>query len=182
MKISELAHRYAKAVYELAVENRTQDKVFGDLRALENALEQDHAIPSFLSNPMVSADDRVAVLNKAFEGNSISKEATDLILLLARNDRFGIFKEVVHAFEAQADEANGVCRGVVRSATVLDQAEREKIESTVEVALKKKVIMQYKVDPTVIGGLVAQVGSYTFDDSIAFHLRRMNEELNRRTV
>ncbi|MES2964311.1 MAG: ATP synthase F1 subunit delta, partial [Bdellovibrionota bacterium] len=106
----------------------------------------------------------------------------DLINLLARKDRLGVFGEIVHAFEAEADAANNVARGVVRSATVLGQDDRKRIEDQVERVLKKKVILSYKVDPSVIGGLVAQVGSYTFDDSISAHLKRMNEELKRRTV
>ncbi len=186
MKVSELARRYAKAVYDLAEQSptldRAHDQVFANLRDLEQAFDKDPEIREFLTNPVIEPSARVAALEKAFDGKPLTKEARDLILLLARKDRFGLFKEIVAGYEAQADAANGVCRGTVRSATVLDPSERQRIESTVEKVLKKKVIMTYGVDPTVIGGLVAQVGSYTFDDSIAFHLRRMNEELKRRTV
>lgn len=182
MKVTELSQRYAKAVYELALENGHQDKVFADLRALEISFSRDGEIREFLTNPVIEPAQRAAVLQKALAGKGISKEANDLLLLLAEKDRFGLFSEVVAGFEQQADAANGVCRGTVRSATALDPGERLKIEQTVEKVLKKKVIMTYKVDVAVIGGLVAQVGSFTFDDSIAFHLRRMNEELKRRTV
>lgn len=182
MKISALAQRYAKAIYELAVDNRTQDKVFEDLRAIESVFSKDKEIHDFFTNPLVESKTQVEFLEKALGGKGVSKEATDLVLLLARRDRFSIFKELVAAYEQQADNTNHVCRGTVRSAVVLGQDERSRIETTVERVLKKKVIMTYKVDPEVIGGLIAQVGSYTFDDTIASHLRRMNEELNRRTV
>jgi F-type H+-transporting ATPase subunit delta len=182
MKVSELAHRYAKAIYELAEESGAQEQIFSNLRELEQAFEKEPVIKDFLTNPMVEPDARVAALEKALAGKGVTKQAQDLLILLARKDRFGLFKEIVAAYEAQTDNANGVCRGTVRSATALDPSERQRVEATVEKVLKKKVIMTYGVDPTVIGGLVAQVGSYTFDDSIAFHLRRMNEELKRRTV
>lgn len=182
MKISELARRYAKAVFELAVDNRTQDKLIDELRLLQEAFNKDPEIREFLTNPMVPRADRVAALEKALEGKALSKEAIDLVLLLARKDRFGLFNEVVLAYEAEVDAANNVCRGTVRSAVVLSAEERQRVEATVENAIKKKVIMTYKVDPSVIGGLVAQVGSFTFDDSISSHLRRLNEELKRRTV
>lgn len=182
MKVSELAHRYARAIYELAVDNRNQDKVFEDLRALELAFSKDKETHDFLTNPLVDVKTRVTVVEKALANKAISKEAADLIMLLARRDRFGIFKELVTAYEQQADNANKVCRGTVRSAVVLGQDDRRRVEATVEKVLNKKVIMNYKVDPTVIGGLIAQVGSYTFDDTISTHLRRLNDELNRRTV
>ncbi|MES2855080.1 MAG: ATP synthase F1 subunit delta, partial [Bdellovibrionota bacterium] len=128
------------------------------------------------------ADQRIKVLEAAVANKNVNKEVYDLILLLAKKGRFSIFSEVVHAFQDEIDASNGVARGTVRSATALGQPERQRLEETVERVLKKKVILTYKVDPTVIGGLVAQVGSHTFDDSISSHLRRMNEELKRRTV
>jgi F-type H+-transporting ATPase subunit delta len=182
MRASELATRYAKAVYELAVDQRTQEKVFSDLRALSEVFRADPAFEEFLKSPLVSAQERIKVLEAALSGKGVSKEVYDLILLLARKDRFSIFHDIVLAFEAESDSANGVARGIVRSTSALSPEERRKIEGTVEGVLKKKVIISYKVDPSVIGGLVAEVGSYTFDDSIASHLRRMNEELKRRTV
>ena len=182
MKISELAQRYAKATFELAVDSRNQEKVILDLRALEQIFTKDPEVSIFLTNPTIKPTQRVEVLEKALQNKGLSKEALDLSMLLARKDRFGLFGEIVLAFEAQADAANNVCRGTVRSATALGPEDRQRIESTVEKVIKKKVIMTYKVDPNVIGGLVAQVGSYTFDDSISSHLRRMNEELKRRTV
>ena len=182
MRPYELAKRYAKAVSDLAIANKTQDKVFSDLRALGTIFAEDESIVNFLTTPLIKANERETVLRKVMDGNGVSQEAMDLVLLLAEKNRLIIFPEIVRAFEAESDKANNVCRGIVRSATVLDPKERQSIETKVEQVLNKKVIMSYKVDPTVIGGLVAQVGSYTFDDSISAHLKRMNEELNRRTV
>jgi F-type H+-transporting ATPase subunit delta len=182
MKLSVLSRRYAKAIYEVSVDNRTQDRVINELRALNDLIVKDQQIWGFLTSPMVSGPERVGVLQAALENKGLSKDTMDLVLLLAEKDRLALFPEIVLAYEAQSDEANGVCRGTVKSATALGQSERQRIEETVERVLKKKVIMTYKVDPTVIGGLVAQVGTFTFDDSIDSHLKRMNEELKRRTV
>lgn len=182
MRSSEVAKRYSKALFELSMDNRTQEKVFSDLRALETIFAADKATMDFLTSPVVQPSQKAAVLKAALENKGLTKEVYELTLLLARNDRFAILPDLVSAFEKEIDASNNVTRGVVRSATTLGQEERSRIEKTVEEFLKKKVIMTYKVDPTVIGGLVAQVGSYTFDDSIQSHLTRMNEELKRRMV
>lgn len=182
MRSSELAKRYAKALFELAIDNRTQEKVFADLRALDQVFTADKDTMAFLTSPLIKATQKETVLKTAIDNKGLSKEVHELMLLLARNDRFAVLPELVSAFEKEIDTANNVTRGVVRSATTLGQDERSRIEKTVEEFLKKKVIMTYKVDPTVIGGLVAQVGSYTFDDSIQSHLKKMNEELKRRMV
>lgn len=182
MKSNELANRYAKALYELSVENKSQDTVIAHLRALNEVFSKDEGIHNFLVSPVVTAHEREAVLTPALKDKGITAEVVDTVMLLARNDRFALYPELVTAFEAQADAANNVCRGTVRSATILGPEERRRVEETVERVMKKKVIMTYKVDPSVIGGLVAQVGSYTFDDSIDSHLKRMNEELKRRAI
>lgn len=182
MRSPELAKRYAKALFELAVDNRSQEKVFDELRALDEAFMKDEETRDFLVSPMITPAQKEAVLKKALEGKGVSKEVFETVLLLARNERLNVFSDLVHAFESEIDSANGVIRGTVRSASALAPEERQRIEKTVENFLKKKVIMTYKVDPSVIGGLVAQVGSYTFDDSISTHLTRMNEELKRGTV
>lgn len=182
MKSSELVKRYAKALFEIAIDNRTQEKALSDLRQLEALFSADTAIRAFLSSPTVSPAERVQALKAALESAGLSPEVLSLTLLLAKKNRLVLFADLAMAFQAEIDSANNVCRGTVRSAAALAPAERLKIEETVERVLNKKVIMTYRTDDAVIGGLVAQVGSYTFDDSIVSHLRRMNEELKRRAV
>ena len=177
MRSSEIAKRYAKALFELAVDNRSQEKVFNDLRSLNEAFSKDKETHEFLVSPMITPTQKEEVLKKTLDNKGVAKEVIDTVLLLARNERLGAFSELVQSFESEIDGANGVIRGSVRSASELGPDERKRIEQTVEKYLNKKVIMTYQVDPSVIGGLVAQVGSYTFDDSISAHLVRMKEEL-----
>lgn len=182
MKSGTLAKRYAKALFSLAVDNRTQDRVLNELRALNDLFHQDKDIKTFFASPVVSGVNKEKAVEAALAGRGVSAEVHQFALLLAKKDRLPIFYEVVDAFQSEIDSSNNVCRGAVRSTMALGPAERFQIEQTVERVLSKKVIMTYKVDPTVIGGLVAQVGSYKFDDSLSTHLKRMNEELKRRTV
>jgi F-type H+-transporting ATPase subunit delta len=182
MRTSEIAKRYAKALFEISVDNRTQAKVFADLRELQSAFAKDKTIHDFMVSPLVTAKERVEALNAALTNKGLAKEVFDLLQLLARKGRFAALSDIVNAFEMENDNSNGVSRGTVRSATTLDEASRTRVSQTVEKVLKKKVILTYDVDASVIGGLVAQVGSYTFDDSVSAHQRRMNDELKRRTV
>jgi F-type H+-transporting ATPase subunit delta len=178
--ISPISKRYAKAIFDLAVENRNQDRVLADLRSLNSAFALDPSIADFFSSPMVTPAKKTDALKKALAGKDVSTEVNNFMLLLAEKDRLAVFSDAVEAFQTEIDDANNVCRGVVRSMTALSPAERTQVEETVEGILKKKVIMSYKVDPSVIGGLVAQVGSHTFDDSLQTHMMRMTEELKRK--
>lgn len=179
MKSSTLAKRYAKALFGLAKDNRTEDRVLNDLRALSESFDQDPTIQTFFFSPIVSGSKKGEALETALKAKGVSSEVHQFVILLAKKNRLQIFKESVDAFQDEIDASNNVCRGSVRSTTALSPAERTQIEQTVEKVLKKKVIMTYKVDPSVIGGLVAKVGSFTFDDSLSTHLKRMTEELRR---
>lgn len=177
-----LSKRYAKALFGYAVETRSQDRVLNDIRALKPVLSGDPDVADFFRSPVVPVATKQSVLEKAIEGKSVSNEVQQFLRLLAQKDRLAIFGDVVEAFQAEIDSANNVSRGTVRSTTALSPTERSQVETTVERVLKKKVIMTYKVDPSVIGGLVAQAGSYTFDDSVSTHLKRMTEELKGRAL
>ena len=131
---------------------------------------------------MSPPEQKEAALKAALADSGASTEAYLLLMTLAKKERLAWFSEIVQAFQSRIDDVNGVGRGAVRSSVVLAPQDRMQIESIVEKVLKKKVILSYKIDPALIGGLVAQVGSYTFDDSIDSHLKRMTEELKRKAV
>jgi F-type H+-transporting ATPase subunit delta len=174
-----LAARYARAIYTLAAEKNEQDAVFEKMRALAEVIHGEQEIAKFLLSPLVRPAEKVAVIEKAVVALSLPDSLQKFMLVLAKKNRLGIFKEIVAAYQQIADDAHGVTRGTVRSAAVLDPAERKRIETLVGKATKKQVILNYKEDAGLLGGLVAEVGSFTFDDSLTSHLKRINEQLTR---
>lgn len=176
----EIAKRYANALYDLAKDGSDETKVFSDLRAVSEMVEKDGQIREFFHSPVITAAEKQTALKKAIEGQSLSVEVESFILLLAKKNRLALFEQVLEAYQQKVDNANGVTRGVVRSTSALTPEEREEVEDIVARITKRRVIMTYKEDPNLIGGLIAKVGSYTFDDTISSHLRRLNEDIKRR--
>lgn len=179
MKYSEVASRYARALFTWAKESNEQDKVFDQLRAISEALSSDKDIQDFIQSPLVRPAQKEKALEKVVQAANVSNSVKNFVLLLAKKNRLSLFENVVSAFERIVDESHGVTRGMVKSATVLAPDERKHIEQIVGQVTKKQVILTYKEDPTLLGGLVAEVGSFTFDDSIFSHLKRINEQLTR---
>ena len=182
MKHAQLARRYARALLALAQENGTSDRVIVELRVLKEALNSDVHLHEFFDSPVVPPSHKEEALKKALSSMKLLNEVVDFVLLLAKRDRLAIFGEIVDAFEGQSDAVHGVTRGTVESAIALGPDARKQLESIVKKVTQKEVILNYKINPSIIGGLIARVGSYTFDDSIRSHLRRMNEDLKRRTI
>jgi F-type H+-transporting ATPase subunit delta len=179
MIYSEVAARYSKALFDLSVSEGNQDDVFSGLRVVKQLIDGDKSLHEFFASPVVRASDKESAIAKAFKGSGLPKSVEDFLCLLAKKNRISLFSEIVAAYQDKIDEAHGVTRGEVESATVLTPEERKSVEDIVSRATGKRVILTYKEDPKLIGGLVARVGSYTFDDSIISHLRRLKEELKR---
>lgn len=181
MRVSEVANRYASAVYDLAAETGSQEKLFAELRTMSEAISSSPEIEEFFASNLVPSDKKRAAIQKSFEDQKASDELVNLLLVLAEKSRLSIFDQILYAFEQKSDQAHGVTRGVVRSATILSPEERKKIEDKVCEVTNKKVILTYKEDPAIIGGLVAEVDGFRFDDTLQNHLRRLKEEIKRRT-
>ena len=181
MKFSGLAARYSKALFEIAKESGQQDKVFAEVRAFSELLDKSPEFKEFLTSPLIRKEDKEASLKAALQNAGLSDDTKNFFLLLARKGRIGLFSQILESFQFQTDESHGVTRGQVKSAAILSPNERDEVEKTVSKVTGKRVILSYKEDPALIGGVVAQVGSYTFDDSLSSHLTRLKEEINRRT-
>ena len=179
MRVSEVSKRYAKALYAVARQKDSQKKCQAELEALRHAILQDGAVSEYFSNPLISPDSKAQALTKALGGNKISEEVLGLFVVLARNQRLSTLDEVVHFFTTCNDQAEGVTRGVIRAAKPLAQDQQKDLESKIAKALNKKIVLTYQEDPKILGGVIAHVGGWTFDDSLETHLKRMNEELNR---
>lgn len=175
----EVARRYARALYDIAVANKNQDQIFSELRTLKQSFNADASIQEFISSPLIPPDQKIAAMKNTLAGK-VHDSILNLITLLTERGRLNIFNEFVDAFEVISDEAHGVTRGTVRSATPLSAEARKQIEETVKQVTKKQVILNFTEDPSLLGGMIAQVGGWTFDDSLETHLTRMSEELNRR--
>ena len=97
MIVSELSRRYARALYSLAKENKTNDKVFGELRSLSSALDESKEVRDFVFNPMVRPDQKAAALKASFAKLAFSPEVQSFLLTLAENQRLENIQEMIYA-------------------------------------------------------------------------------------
>lgn len=177
---SAVATRYAKALLASTKQNGAHAKAMEQLRIIDQALCSDADLKTYFSNPAVSPENKSQVLKQTFSGKGFLDEVVSCLLLMAERGRLGIFSDFVTAFQEGLDDESGVTRGIVRAAKPLTNEAQAELEKKITTVLKKKIVLTFKEDPNLLGGVVAEVGGWTFDDSIETHLKRMNEELNRR--
>lgn len=180
MSISEASRRYAKAMMALAKQKGRHERVHAELNAIAKMFKADSAVRAYFINPLISPEQKKNVVQASFGEKGLLEEVYNLLQLLVEKNRFGAFEDIVSAFDEQMDIEGGVTRGSVKSAKPLSDDAKKDLESRINKILNKKIILTYKEDPSLLGGVVAQVGGWTFDDSIETHLIKLNEDLNRR--
>lgn len=180
MKITEASRRYAKALMAVAKQKGEHDRVGKEIALVASVLRANGPAFDYFTNPIVSPEQKKTVLKNTFSDKGLLDEVYNLLLLLIDKNRFGSLEQVVEAYQAQADLEQGVTRGSVKSAKALSEDGKKDLELKINKILNKKIILTYKEDPSLLGGVVAQVGGWTFDDSIETHLIKLNEEINRR--
>lgn len=178
MKRASIARRYVGAMFELITDGRQLELSLNELRQVQKIFEEKE-VARFFASPVVAAPEKLEIISQAVNSRGLSETTKNLLLLLAKRNRLMLLPEVVEVFQAELDKSNGVVRGSVRSAVNLDQEERKQIENKVSAFFKKDVILNYSTEPKLVGGLVANVSSFVFDDSIRSYLNRLNENLNR---
>ena len=177
--MSQVADRYASALYDVCQQKGTTAKVLDGLVALGDIMVASPDIEGALTSPLISNDDKVKTLKAAMAAN-LTPELESFFQLIAKNNRFSSIPGIVTAFKNQVEQTSGVMSGVVRSATELSADEKKNLQKVIEDKLERKVQLSYTLDKDMIGGVEARVGSYIFEDSIKSHMQNLNDFITRR--
>ncbi len=171
-----LARRYAKALLEAAAEAGILEQVAADLEALAPHFAGKEVV-AFFANPAVPAARKEAALTAAAERGSASPLSASLLHLLLRRQRIGLLPEIARLFRDLVDERRGYVRAEVTAAVHLPAESVEALAGRLSAATGRQVQLTARLDPTILGGLVARVGSTLYDASLRTQLRRMREVL-----
>ncbi len=180
MTLSAVAFRYAGALADLATGPAARvapEKVTGDLRLFEEALESSADLRNALATPSVATQRKKAVVGRIAEQLGLSAITRNFLFVLIDHRRIPLLREIVEMFETQVDERLGFARARVASARELDQRQKDALKTELESITGKKVRLQFSVDESLIGGVVARIGSTVYDGSLRGQLAALGKRL-----
>ena len=177
MLVGSIARRYAKALFELAVEQNKVEAWAESLRSLKQAVESSEELRDVLVNPIYTREQRRAMGTKLASALRLDREPAHLMYLLGDRNRLAYLSNVVDTFGALADEKLGRLRAHVVSAAALDSVSAQAIADKIARATRAQVILVRAVDPSLLGGVVATVGSLTYDGSVRTQLEALRTTL-----
>jgi F-type H+-transporting ATPase subunit delta len=169
------ASRYAKAIFELASEDGKIDHWSRELVLIREVLD-DPTAREIIANPSVSVETRVKAV-EALDLPGIGPRGLNLMRLLVASRRVDRIDEIVEHFEVLADEAAGRVRARVTTAIPLSEADRDKLGADLSARLGKDVRLVAEVDPSILGGLLLQVGDRLTDASVAGRLDQLRRKV-----
>ena len=173
------ARRYAKALHLIARAAGSMPAVGEELERVIEAVNGDAQAHDVLTRPWIKGVDRRAIAIAVAERVGVGKTVRDFVGLLAERGRIDHLGEIMAAYRGLVDEDLGQARATVRTAVPLSDAEKQELARRLGAALGKRVLVEERMDPTLLGGFVAQVGSYIVDGSLDGQLAQMRERLAR---
>lgn len=168
------AKRYAEAVFSLAKEQGTLGAWAEDLARL-NSLLEDPQVARFFDNPNVSQTEKIQIMDEALtEGQP---EARNLGRILVERNRVGIIPELCRQFGEALLADQGIAIANVTTAEPLSEQEQEAVRQQLGRVVGKEIELRLHTDPSIIGGVIAQIGDMLIDGSVANQLRRLRTRL-----
>ncbi|MDH5525861.1 MAG: ATP synthase F1 subunit delta [Nitrospirota bacterium] len=173
---STIAKRYAAALYEVVANPKAAKALRGELQQMAEALEVSE-LRSLLDNPRVTDDQKLSVLYAVADRAGLAEAGRNLLKVLVANGRATLLGRVATAFGEMVDASEGRLSVTVTAAIELPKAAATKVDTRIKEILGADADIEHRVDASVLGGLVVQVGSRLFDHSIRHQLAQLRQAL-----
>ncbi len=177
MRQTILAKRYAKALFAVGKETGKNDEYSVLLTELGALINTHPEVPDALTNPLYPHELRIKVMEAMVASIQCDQIMANFLNLMVQKKRADILPEVGDVFRQLVDADQNISRGMVTTATVLSDELKNKVQAALEKITGKKVLLDTRVDPTIIGGMIAKVGDLVMDGSIKRQLTGLNESI-----
>ena len=169
-ELSTLARPYAKAVFERASAEGKLAEWSAALNAIA-AVTSMSEVAQLIGSPQVSDEQLVAVIEAACGG--LDASGSNLLLLLAENNRLSVSSAIAEQFEALRAAAENRVDVDVVSASELSQAQQDKLAAALKQRLGSEIRLSCAVDAELMGGAVLKAGDLVIDGSLRADLQRL---------
>lgn len=170
---AKVATVYGKALYEAGLENKELELVYKELEYLYSVFSALQI--KEISNPTINISIKKEVISEIVKKGKLSKTIEKSLDVLLDSGRFIYLKEICIAFKKFYCAQNNIALVNVRTVKELSISQDKKLKENLESFLQKKLIINYEIIPSILGGLVIDYDSFQIDDSIKGKLSRLEQ-------
>jgi F-type H+-transporting ATPase subunit delta len=173
-----IARRYAAALFDVVEKNGTRERNRTELEGIAKLVADHEELEKVFESPSVPASKKRAVADAILTAaGGTAVELRRLLLMLADHHRLGLVGEISRSFSERAMQASRVMPAEVVTAAPLDADGRAALAAALGRATGSEITITERVDPTIVGGVVARVGSVVFDGSVTRQIERLRQKL-----
>lgn len=177
---SAVSSRYARALADIVLAPGSAldpRHAIDQLKAVESVMQESPELRHALSSPAVRPAQKHSVIDDLAGPLGISRLTRNFLFVLVDHHRMGLLGEIREAFETEIDERLGFVRAEVSSARELNREQTAALEAGLTRVAGKQVRARFHVDPSLIGGVVARIGSTVYDGSIKGQLENLRRHI-----
>lgn len=169
--------RYASALFDLAKEAGSLDKVAGELRIFQGMLDGSPELTRLVRSPVFSADEQTRALGAVLAKSGVTGLTANFLGLIAKNRRLFIVSDVIKGYRSLLARHKGEVEAEITSAAPLSESQLTALRASLKASLGKDVAVSARVEPSLLGGLVVKVGSRMVDSSIRTKLNSLKNAM-----
>tara|TARA_B100001250_G_scaffold21714_1_gene18387 strand:- start:42 stop:599 length:558 start_codon:yes stop_codon:yes gene_type:complete len=171
------ASRYSLALYELASEKKYVQEIEDQSSALIKLLDESKDFQSIIRNPTNKIQDQINIIVKIAETYNFNTLFKNFLCFLVEKRRLFFLKNILVKFVDVCSQKRGEVKARLVAAKKLNDEDINKIKNEIAKDFTSKVKLEYKFDPSLIGGLIIQVGSLMIDTSIKNKLKQIENKM-----
>ena len=175
MSLQTVARRYATALADVAIARREEKVVQGELDQWSTMIESSPQLKEVFANPTIIYDHKRKVLEDLLARSRPRDTTSSFLRVLLKNQRLAQLRDIAARYSLVLDERAGMLAGSVTTARPITEDLKKTLHETLSAATGRTVRLTFETDETIIGGLVARIGSTVYDGSVQSHLERLVE-------
>jgi F-type H+-transporting ATPase subunit delta len=173
-----MAGRYARALFELALDAKSVDAVKADIEQFDAMIAASPDLNRLVRSPVFGAEEQARALGAVLAKAGIGGLASNFLLFVTSNRRLFAVRDMIRDFRKLVARWKGEVTAEVTAAEKLSDARLEEIKSALKsITGEKAVDLHVKIDPEIIGGLVVKLGSRMVDSSLRTKLNAIKHAM-----
>jgi F-type H+-transporting ATPase subunit delta len=172
-----VARRYAKALFELGVESKGLQPLVEQMATVAAMYESSPELQRALDNPLVAPEAKKAILGEVADRASVTTTVKHALLLLGDRRRLHALPAIAQLLREMADAQQGVLRAEVTTAVRLSESYYQKLEAQLQKMTGQRVALDRHEDPSILAGVVVRIGDRVYDGSLKSRLTELGNSL-----
>ncbi|MBO4285344.1 MAG: ATP synthase F1 subunit delta [Alphaproteobacteria bacterium] len=170
----QIAKNYAKALWQLAETSQKKDRLMKDCHALSSFLNAENR-DVVLKNPLLKQEQKKELVADVAKILDLSKTTSCFLQILLENDKLDLLADICALIEKENLKQQDIVSVEVETVQALSKTQEKKLLEGLEKKLRKNVLLSYKINENILGGLVVRYQSFQIDDSLAHKLGTLKQ-------